>query len=150
MFYSPTRPGTASTAQFATSRVNTNSKQSINNNRADRGATNEAILINYHIRFFSSKPIHQAIVRAIELQQEKPNEQYSEILRTLIDRDFSQYIVVTVTFDSMNGRFFVVDGKPFLDADSGFVRFSCELNSNIKLNTKYKLSDIMFDGKLEF
>lgn len=201
MFFTPTKSGTASTAQPSASRSTTiSNQQSINDNRAERGATNQAVSVNYHIRFLSAKPIRQAIVRSIELGQEKPNEMLSEKLRPYIDYDFSQFVVVAVTFDSTDGRFFgpanqafgsattdtlknrcylerkdgkriflmdyripgtdglgakftfprIVDGKPFLDANSGSVRFVAELNDKIKLNMTYKLSDMMFDGKLEY
>lgn len=200
MFFSPTKAGTSSTAQPTANRGTTSNQQSINDNRADRGATNQAISVNYYIRFLSAKPIRQAIVRSIELQQEKPDEALSERLRPYIDYDFSQFIVVAITFASSDGRFSgpanqtfgsattdtlknkcylerkdgkrlflmdyrvptadglgakfsftrIVDGKPFLDADSGSVRFYCELNDKIKFNMKYKLSEMMFDGKLEY
>lgn len=201
MFFTPTTAGTSSVGQSAGGRSTTTSDQrTINNNRADRGATNQAVSVNYHIRFLSAKPIRQAIVRMIELQKENVNEQFSEQLRTYVDYDFSQFIVVAVTFDSPDARFsgpalqafnsataetlkskcyleskdgkrlflmdyripsedglgakFVfprnVDGKPFLNAESGNVRFYCELTDKIKLNMKYKLSDMVYDGKLEY
>lgn len=200
MFFTPTRAGTGSAAQPTTGRGTTSSQQSINDTRADRGATNQAVSVNYYIRFISAKPIRQAIVRSIELQQEKPDEALSEKLRPYIDYDFSQFIVVGVTYDSTDGRFSgpanqafgsattdtlknkcylerkdgkrlflmdyriptsdglgakfsfprMVDGKPFLDTNSGNVRFYCELTDKIKFNMKYKVSDMMFNGTLEY
>src|SRR5438445_10924580 len=41
MFFSPTKAGTASTAQVSTGRGPVGDQQIINNNRADRGATNQ-------------------------------------------------------------------------------------------------------------
>src|SRR5712692_1661659 len=59
MFYSPTsdpnRTGTRSTS-------NDSSRQS-------QGATNQAVNTNYRIRFFTARPIRQAFVRLMELQQ---------------------------------------------------------------------------------
>jgi hypothetical protein len=200
MFFSPTRPGTSSIGQSSATRSTASNQQSINNNRADRGAINQAISVNYRIRFFSAKPIREAISRMIVLNQDKPNEGLVEQMQTFVDRDFSQYIVVIVTFDSTDARFsgpalqafgsatadtlknktylerkdgkrlflmdyrapigdglgakFVfprmVDGKPFLDETSGNVRFVSDVADKIKLNVKYKISDMMYDGKLEY
>jgi hypothetical protein len=200
MFFSPTRPGTSSIGQSSATRSTASDQQSINNNRADRGAINQAISVNYRIRFFSAKPIREAISRMIVLNQDKPNEGLVEQMQTFVDRDFSQYIVVIVTFDSTDARFsgpalqafgsatadtlknktylerkdgkrlflmdyrapigdglgakFVfprmVDGKPFLDETSGNVRFVSDVADEIKLNVKYKISDMMYDGKLEY
>ena len=43
-----------------------------------------------------------------------------------------------------------LEGQPFLTADSDNVRFFAQLNDKIKLNVKYKVSDMMYDGKLEY
>jgi hypothetical protein len=120
-------------------------------------------------------------------------------LGPFVERDFSEYIVVTVTFDASDNRFsgpalqafgsattgtlknqaylersdgkrlfvmdykppindglgakFVfprnVDGQPFL-TEEGDVRFFAQVNSKISINTKYKLKDMMYEGKLEY
>jgi len=47
----------------------------------------------------------------------------------------------------------VLDGKPFLTADSGEVRFHSEFSAgsnNVKLDRRYKVADMMYDGKLEY
>ena len=43
-----------------------------------------------------------------------------------------------------------LEGQPFLTAESENVRFFAELNEKMKLNVKYKVSDMMYDGKLEY
>ena len=43
----------------------------------------------------------------------------------------------------------MVDGQPFL-TDSGDVRFFAQLSDKITLSTKYKLHDMMYEGKLEY
>ncbi len=56
------------------------------------------------------------------------------------------------TGDGMGAKFIfqrVVDGQPFLAEDDN-VRFFAQLNERVKLNTKYKLSDMLYDGKLEY
>jgi hypothetical protein len=44
----------------------------------------------------------------------------------------------------------VVDGQSFLNADTGTVRFVSEVNSQIKLNVTFKLSEMMYRGQLEY
>jgi len=54
--------------------------------------------------------------------------------------------------DGMGAKFIfkrVVDGQPFL-SESDSVRFNAQLNEKMKLNTRYKLSDMQYDGKLEY
>lgn len=55
--------------------------------------------------------------------------------------------------DGMGAKFVftrTIEGQPFLTADSDNVRFFAQLNEKIKLNVKYKVSDMMYDGKLEY
>ena len=44
----------------------------------------------------------------------------------------------------------VVDGKPFLDPSSGEFKFVLEIGKTIKINRKFKVADMMYDGKLEY
>jgi hypothetical protein len=44
----------------------------------------------------------------------------------------------------------LVDGKPFIDAGSGEFRFVLEIGKTIKINRKFKVSEMMYDGKLEY
>ncbi|HEY2964147.1 MAG TPA: hypothetical protein VGJ37_17125 [Pyrinomonadaceae bacterium] len=44
----------------------------------------------------------------------------------------------------------VVEGQPFLNADSGTVRFVSEVNNEIKLNVTFKLSEMIYRGQLEY
>lgn len=199
LFYSPTKPGSSSIGQGAQIRATIPDQQAINNNRADRGATNGAVAVNYYVRLFSAKPIREAISRVVLLNQIEPRPEVIEMMQTLVDRDFSKYIVITVSYDATDGRFLapsikafasaraetlryntylerrdgkriylmdyrapqddglgakfvfprVVDGQEFLTAGSGTVRFFSEI-STVKLNVKYKLSDMTFAGKLEY
>jgi hypothetical protein len=154
--------------------------------------------ISYHVRFLSAKPIRQAFARMIEIQ-EKDSKSVRDQLGPFVERDFSDYIVVSVAFEapdrrqsgpafqafssatigtlknqaylerSDGQRLFVidykppindglgakfvfprtVDGQPFL-TDSGDVRFFAQLSDKITLSTKYKLHDMMYEGKLEY
>jgi hypothetical protein len=201
MTYSPTTAtGTSSVgrSEASSSAGATNSGRDIQGNRADRGASNQALSINYYVRFLSARPIRQAFARMIEIQ-EKENKAVREQLGPFVERDFSDYIVISVTFDASDRRqsgpafqaftsatagtlknqaylersdgqrLFVidykppindglgakfvfprtVDGQPFL-TDSGDVRFFAQLSDKITLSTKYKLHDMMYEGKLEY
>jgi hypothetical protein len=44
----------------------------------------------------------------------------------------------------------MLDGKPFVDAESGFLRFYSEVASDLKLNMRFKVSDMVYEGKLEY
>jgi hypothetical protein len=57
--------------------------------------------------------------------------------------------------DGFGARFIFprkVDGQPFLTADSGEVRFHAELGSNkeFKIDRRFKLADMMYEGALEY
>ena len=41
-------------------------------------------------------------------------------------------------------------GQPFMSDDAGQVRFFCQLSKTIKLTARYRVSDMMYDGKLEY
>ena len=43
-----------------------------------------------------------------------------------------------------------VDGKPIIEAESDEVRFVSELASTFKLNMRYKIKDMIYQGKLEY
>jgi hypothetical protein len=43
-----------------------------------------------------------------------------------------------------------VDGHEFLTTETDNVRFVAEVNEKIKLNMKFKISDMMYGGKLEY
>ena len=197
MFFTPTNLGTATIAQ--TGMRASNDQRNVNNSRADRGATNQAVSVNYRVRLLSAKPIREAISRNVLLTREAPVEGLEDMMQLFVNRDFSQFIVVIVGVDSTDGRFSgpalqalgssttdtlknmtylerndgkrlylmdyrapqpdglgakfsfprIVDGKPFVTAESGTLRFFSEVGSGIKLNVKYKISDMMVDGKLE-
>jgi hypothetical protein len=168
------------------------------NSRSTKGSTNQPMAVNYQIRFLSAKPIRQAVARMIELR-EKGDRRVVEELRPFVERDFSSFIVVAVTVDSIDRRFsgpimqvfasaapgtwknkaylerkdgqrlfmidykapindglgakFIfprtVDGKPFL-TESGSVRFFLQLTDTVTLNVTYKMSDMYYEGKLEY
>jgi hypothetical protein len=46
----------------------------------------------------------------------------------------------------------ILDGKPFLDKDSGYVRFYSEFSGSpgLKLNMRYKVADMIYEDNLEY
>lgn len=119
MVYSPTAAGRSSIGQ--SNARTTSNQQAINNSRADRGATNQAVSVNYHIRFLSAKPIRQAVARMIELR-EKNNERVVEQMLPFVERDFSSFIVVAVTVDSNDSRFSGPAMQAFASSAAGILK----------------------------
>jgi len=72
--------------------------------RKESGAKNQALSVSYHIRFLSARPIRQALGRMIILAQQNPNADLVDQLQSFIERDFSAYIVIAVTFEGADGR----------------------------------------------
>jgi len=66
---------------------------------------NQAVSVNYHIRFLSAKPIRQAFARIVELGQKNADPRLLKGLRDFVDRKFDQWIVVAVTFDCKDQRY---------------------------------------------
>lgn len=55
--------------------------------------------------------------------------------------------------DGMGGKFIfsrTLDGQPFLTEESDNVRFVVEFNEKTKLNMKFKISSMIYNGKLEY
>jgi hypothetical protein len=103
MFYSPTRPGTSSAAP-STNKGVVGSQQSVNNNRADRGALNEEVHTTYRISFLSARPVRQALAKMILSSEREPNEPLATQLQAFVERDFSSYVVIAVKVDSSDRR----------------------------------------------
>jgi len=165
----------------------------------ESGETKPTKVVKYHVRFLSAKPIRAAFARMVMLAQAQPNEELNTKLQEFVDRNFADYIVISVgvevgdqqmaaglmraftaattealqksvylerkdgkklflmeyrapTQDGMGAKFVfqrMVEGQPFLAQDDS-VRFVAQLNEKMKLNTKYKLADMLYDGKLEY
>ena len=55
--------------------------------------------------------------------------------------------------DGLGARYIfprLVDGKPFITLESGDILFHCEPSGATVLNMRYKVKDMMYDGKLEY
>ena len=67
--------------------------------RLTRGAVNQNIDIKFHVRFFSARPVRQALARIIELQQ-KPNAEVLTRLHGFAEMKSNSSIIITITFES--------------------------------------------------
>lgn len=55
--------------------------------------------------------------------------------------------------DGMGAKFIfarTLDGQPFINPESATMRFYVEFNPKLKINMKFKVLDMMYDGKLEY
>jgi hypothetical protein len=182
MFYKPTSRSNATSGQ-----------------RGEEGALNQEIKVTYRIRFFSARPVRQALVRLYQIQ-EKPDAESEKGLRSFAELESKDSIILTVSFESTDGRYtgkamqafnsavtaimknktylerndgkrlfltsyvppgrdgfgarFVfprnVGGQPFIGPDTKDVRFFAEFNDTLKLNMKFKVSEMMYNGSLEY
>ena len=171
----------------------------LNTRQGESGETKPVNYVKYQVRFLSAKPVREAFARMVLLSKPEPDQALTTQLQGFIDRDFSDYIIVSVGVqvgdakmagpimaaftnattealkenvylerkdgkklylmdyrapveDGMGAKFIfkrVLDGQPFLGENDN-VRFVAQLNEKMKLNTRYKLSDMLYDGKLEY
>lgn len=169
------------------------------NRQGESGETKPVAYVKYHVRFLSAKPVRAAFARQVLLSRPAPDEALTTQLQGFVDRDFSEYIVISVGVevgdqkmagpimqafssataealqktvylerkdgkkhflmdyrppveDGMGAKFVfkrVVDGQPFL-SENDSVRFVAQMNEKMKLDTRYKLSNMLYDGKLEY
>jgi hypothetical protein len=169
------------------------------NRSGESGETKASTLVKYHVRFLSAKPVRAAFARMVLLSKSQPDEALTTQLQGFVDRDFSDYIVVSVGVevgdkkmagpviqafstatteglqknvylerkdgkklylmeyrapaeDGMGAKFVFprkFEGQPFL-SENDSVRFVALMNERMKLNTRYKLSDMLYEGKLEY
>ena len=89
MFFSPTSDPNATGARGTSN----------DNSRLSQGATNQAVSVNYRIRFFTAKPIREALVRLIEVKQTNLPKETLDRLAAFANLDSNQYVIVAVTFD---------------------------------------------------
>lgn len=188
MFYSPTsdpRLGARTT--------------STTGSRIGEGATNQAVNVNFHVRIFSARPIRQALIRLMWIQQTPPPEMAKK-MTNFAELQSSDSIIVTVTFDSNDQRYsgavmqafnsavtatlkndtylerndgkrlfleeyvppgkdgfgarFIflreLDGQPFISKDTAQVRFYAQYTNGPKIDRRFKLAEMMYNGELEY
>lgn len=105
MFWTPTRAGNPSITEPYNPPGRVREQQARNDNRADRGALNQAVSVNYYVRFFSSRPVREALSRVVLLNHPEPGPQLLKEWQDFVERDFGPFIVLTVTCSSTDGRF---------------------------------------------
>jgi hypothetical protein len=167
--------------------------------RLGSGATNQSVNVKFHVRFLSARPIRQAFVRVMELQQ-KPNPQASETLHRFAEVKWENSIIVAVTFESTDQRYsgtvmqafnsaatgtlkndtylerndgkrlfleeyvppgkdgfgarFIffreLNGQPFITKDTGEVRFYAQYAKGPKIDRRFKVANMLYEGALEY
>jgi hypothetical protein len=174
---------------------------SVNSARAVSGANNQSINLTFHVRFFSARPIREALARKMELDQ-NGNLKGDQLTRlhNWTEIKSPDSIIITVSFDSPDGRYsgpaiqdfgsattatlkndcylqrsdgkqlflqeyvppgkdgfggrFIfarnVDGQPFINDKSGEIRFYVKFPNLAKIDRRYKVADMMYQGQLEY
>lgn len=166
--------------------------------RVESGATNQAINVKFIVRFFSARPVRQALVRMMELKQ-KPEPDVLERMHAFANVQSGESIILTLTFETTDGRYagpamqamasantgtlknetylerdgkrhflheyippgkdgfgarFIflrnVDNQPFINNNTGEVRFVTKYPNGIRVNRQFKVSDMMYNGQLEY
>ena len=163
------------------------------------GATNQASVVKYRIRFLSAKPIRQAFARLIALDQPSEDPRIKAHMDDFVGRQFDRWIAVTVGVEARDQRFSatalqalasstteslknktylerrdgkrlflhmyqapspdglgakyifarIVDERQFLNDESGEVRFVSEVGK-VKLDMRFKVAEMKYDGQLEY
>ena len=55
--------------------------------------------------------------------------------------------------DGFGARFIFLrelDGQPFITKDTGEVRFYAQYSNGIKIDRRFKVADMLYDGELEY
>ena len=85
MFFSPTNdPARGRTTENAGSRL-------------ESGARNQAVNVKFVVRFFSARPVRQALVRTMELKQ-KPEPDVMERMHAFANVQSNDSIILTLSF----------------------------------------------------
>lgn len=73
--------------------------------RETQGATNQAVTVKFHIRLFSARPVRQAYVRLLDLNQPQAEQNAVDRRHAWANLEASDSIIVTVAFDSSDKRY---------------------------------------------
>lgn len=107
MFYSPTGQGrdpSQRRTQTSTSGMSQD-VAGINSNRSVSGATNQAVNLNFRIRFFTAKPIRQAFIRLMQLQNPNLDDAKKKAMINFTETHTDDWIIVAFDFDSNDQRY---------------------------------------------
>ena len=186
MFYSPTQDPQRM------------GRTSNDGSRLAQGATNQAVNVSFEVRFFSARPVRQALARIMEIDNKPPADVVTK-LHQFAEMQSTSSIIVTVTYNSNDQRYsgvvmqqfnsaatgqlkndaylqradgkqlfleeyvppgkdgfgarFIflreVDGQPFIKDANGELRFYAKYPNGIKIDRRFKLADMMYQGELE-
>ncbi|MDX6305778.1 MAG: hypothetical protein QOI77_2747 [Blastocatellia bacterium] len=190
MFFSPTgSPGAGPTKE----------QRDVNTDRSITGAVNQSVNVKFHVRFFSARPIRQALARMMVLQQNLAPDQ-TEKLKAFAELKSTSSIIVTVSFESTDQRYSGVamqafnsaitasmknntylqrsdgkqlfleeyvppgkdgfgarfifpremDGQPYITDKFAEVRFYAKYPDGIKIDRRFKIAQMMYEGALEY
>jgi hypothetical protein len=167
--------------------------------RTAEGATNQTVNIKYVVRFFSARPVRQALARSIIIEKNPPPDFVAK-LQSFADLKSDSSIIVTVTYgsndqrkqnavmqafnsaitatlknnvylqrsdgkqlfleeyvppgkDGFGARFIFVRNpgeKPFVESNTGEIRFFAQFSDSIKIDRRFKLAEMMYQGELEY
>jgi hypothetical protein len=187
MFFSPTQDP---------QRMGTSSNDG---SRLAQGATNQTVNVKFFVRFFSARPIREALARVMEINQKPPAEIVAR-LHNFAEIKSENSIIVTVSYESTDqragntvmqafnsaitatlkndtylqradgkqlfleeyvppgkdgfgARFIFLrspDGQPFIADKSGEIRFYAKYPNGIKIDRRFKLADMLYEGELEY
>jgi hypothetical protein len=170
--------------------------------RLKEGATNQATNVSYAVRFFSARPIREALIRTLVLNNSGMDAATTTKYLAWAEAKAQESIIVTVSFkagqgsdqrtlgpvmqafnsavtatlknktylqrsdgkqlfleeyvppgkDGFGARFIFLrmpDEKLFLDSSSKEIRFFTQFE-NVKVDRRFKVSDMMYEGELEY
>jgi hypothetical protein len=171
--------------------------------RLKEGATNQATNVNYAVRFFSARPIREALIRTLLLNNAGTDAATITQYQAWAEAKAQGSIIVTVSFkagqgsdqrtigpvmqafnsavtatlknktylqrsdgkqlfletyvppgkDGFGARFIFLrmpDEKLFLDSSSKEIRFFTDLGGGVKVDRRFKVADMMYEGELEY
>ena len=185
MFFSPTNDGRSGRG--------TNPE-----GRLESGARNQPVNVKFIVRFFSARPVRQALARLMVLKN-NPEPAMMERLQAFANVKSEESIILTLTVDSPDRRYlgpatqamnsaitatlknetylerdgkrhflheyippgqdgfgarFIflrnVEDKPFISGNSGEVRFFTKYSNGMKIDRRFKISDMMYEGQIEY
>lgn len=169
------------------------------NRRGESGEPKSSGSMKYRVRLLTAKPIRSAFARMVTLQQSGNTDVESQ-LQAFVDRDFGEYLVVSLNIEADDPRrtqaimaglgkldkeaikskvslenadgaiaeFIDVrppvddgmgiklvfsrklNGQPLLSQGQGPARFTFELMPKKKVSVKFKVEDMIHDGKIEY
>src|SRR5258708_31107856 len=95
--------------------------------RVSSGAVNQPVNLIFHVRFFSARPIREALARMMELENEKLKGDQLTRLHNWAEIKSSDSIIVTVLFDSPDGRYTGPAIQDFGSATTATLKNDCYL-----------------------